>query len=168
MSVFTCMHAFRLPPPFFRLPGSPCHRAMLLWSRPGNTLSWSECLQLSCGPAYIAEPAAPLSETKEVNKKPRQPKARSPKQLKAAALPKKQKKQGRGKPACGKKKPAKKEVKEEVKKEGKSGLEEAWLDSETVSFQEFVRVTDLIQAFDLSTPRHKKELPGLAPKAFWG
>ena len=59
-------------------------------------------------------------------------------------------------------------MKEEVKKEGKSGLEEAWLDSETVSFQEFVRVTDLIQAFDLSTPRHKKELPGLAPKAFLG
>ena len=56
-------------------------------------------MQLSCVPAYIAEPAAPLSETKEVNKKPRQPKARSPKQLKAAALPKKQKKQAS--PSCG-------------------------------------------------------------------
>ena len=128
MSVFTCMHAFRLPPPFFRLPGSPCHRAMLLWSRPGNTLSWSECLQLSCGPAYIAEPAAPLSETKEVNKKPRQPKARSPKQLKAAALPKKQKKQGRGKPACGKKKRAKKEGgSQEGPRTGLAGLRNCFL-----------------------------------------
>ena len=69
--------------------------------------------------------------------KPRSPKLRSPKQPAAAAPSENQEKKSK------KRKKEKRRVGDKKQKtnEGESCLGEAWLDSETVSFQEFLRAT---------------------------
>ena len=79
---------------------SPCHRAMVLWTRPDNKASWHQCLQQACMPGPLVVPSTPASDTKRPeteaqrpkprspklrSPKPRSPKLRSPKQPAAAA-----------------------------------------------------------------------------------
>ena len=131
---------------------SPCHRAMVLWTRPDNKASWHQCLQQACMPGPLVVPPTPASDTKRPeteaqrpkprspklrSPKPRSPKLRSPKQPAAAAPSENQEKKSK------KRKKEKRRVGDKKQKtnEGESCLGEAWLDSETVSFQEFLRAT---------------------------
>lgn len=91
--------------------GSLTHRAMVLWVQPGKR-SWASCLQEASAPAPSTEPAAAIAPEKK----------------------EKQKKKKRDKPEAG-------EKKQNKRKKEESGLGEDWLESETVSFQEFRRVT---------------------------